>query len=82
MTISTLLAAVRRFLASAGGPLARGAWCRKQRRHLRSAGGSVVWVRGDALPWARWGARHGFFDVELMDGLAYLRPQVVASPRR
>ena len=82
MTISAFLAAVRRLLAPAGGHFGRRTWCRLQRHHLRTRGGSVVWVRADALPWVRWGARHGFFDVEFMDGLAYLRPQVVAGPRR
>jgi len=33
----------------------------------------VVWVRGDSLPWAEWGARHGYFEVQRMDGLPYLR---------
>lgn len=58
---------------SVWSPLARGAWCRKQRRHLRVPGHAVVWVRGDVLPWAQWGARRGYFDVEQMDGLSYLR---------
>lgn len=74
MTISTFLAAVRRQLfGSAWGPLARGAWCRKQRRHLGVPGHSVVWVRGDAVPWAEWGARRGYFEVQHMDGMSYLR---------
>jgi hypothetical protein len=53
--------------------LARGAWCRRQRRHLRIAGHAVVWVRGPNVPWAEWGARRGYFEVERMDGIAYLR---------
>lgn len=53
--------------------LARGAWCRKQRRQLRNPGHRVVWVRGPAVPWAEWGARRGYFDIERMDGIAYLR---------
>jgi hypothetical protein len=53
--------------------LARGSWCRRQRRHLRTPGHSVVWVRGPNVPWAEWGARRGYFDVERMDGIAYLR---------
>jgi hypothetical protein len=32
-----------------------------------------VWVRGDAVPWAEWGARRGYFEVQQMDGLSYLR---------
>jgi hypothetical protein len=54
-------------------PVARGAWCRKQRRHLRVPGHSAVWVRRDEVPWATWGERHGYFEVQRMDGLAYLR---------
>jgi hypothetical protein len=74
MTIAALLKAVRKHLfGSAWGPFARGAWCRKQRRHLRVPGHSVVWVRGDAVPWAEWGARRGYFEVQQMDGLSYLR---------
>jgi hypothetical protein len=66
------LAVLARML-SGWSPLARGAWCRKQRRRLRIRGHSVVWIRGDAVPWAQWGARHGYFEVEQMDGLSYLR---------
>jgi hypothetical protein len=74
MTIPQLLAALHRHLfGSAWGPFGRGAWCRKQRRRLRAPGHSVVWVRGDAVPWAEWGARHGYFEVQRMSGLAYLR---------
>jgi hypothetical protein len=74
ITLSAILAAVRKHLfGSAWDPLARGAWCRKQRRHLRGSGHSVVWVRGNAVPWAEWGAQHGYFEVQRMDGLPYLR---------
>jgi hypothetical protein len=52
---------------------ARRAWCRKQRRELGIRGHSVVWVRGAVVPWAEWGARRGYFEVERMDGLPYLR---------
>jgi hypothetical protein len=80
MTISAFLAVVWRGLSgSALGPLARGVWCRKQRRNLKLPGHSVVWVRGDAVRWAEWGARHGYFDVEQMDGLSYLRALVPAG---
>ncbi len=79
MTMSAFLAAVRRHLfGSAWSPLARVAWCRKQRRHLRVPGHAVVWVRGDAVPWAEWGARRGYFEVQHMDGLSYLR--ALAAP--
>jgi hypothetical protein len=74
MTMSALLAAVQRhLLGAAWNPLARGAWCRRQRRHLSTPGHSVVWLRGDALSWAEWGARRGYFEVQQMDGLSYLR---------
>jgi hypothetical protein len=74
MTLSALIAAVRgRLSGSRWDPTARNAWCRKQRRHLDVPGSSVVWVRGEALPWAEWGARHGYFEVQRMDGLPYLR---------
>jgi hypothetical protein len=74
MTIPELLEAVRTHLfGSAWDPLARGAWCRKQRRNLRVPGQPVVWVRGAAVPWAEWGARRGYFEVERMGRLSYLR---------
>jgi len=73
MTISEFLVAVRNQLfGSAWDPVARGAWCRKQRRHLGLPGHAVLWVRGSAVPWAEWGARHGYFAVEHMNGLPYL----------
>jgi hypothetical protein len=54
--------------------LARRSWCRTQRRQLRLRGRSVVWVRAPSnVLWAEWGARRGYFDVERMDGIAYLR---------
>ena len=74
MTLSAILDEIQRQLFGAGfGPLARGAWCRKQRRHLSVPGHSVVWIRGQTLPWAEWGARRGYFEVQQMDGLSYLR---------
>lgn len=74
MTFSAILAAVRKHvLGSALDPLVRGAWCREQRRHLGVPGSSVVWVRGEAVAWAEWGARRGYFEVQRLDGLSYLR---------
>lgn len=74
MTVSTLLAAVgEQLLGATWVPLARGAWCRKQRRLLGASGHTVVWVRGDAVSWAEWGARQGYFEVLHMNGLPYLR---------
>jgi hypothetical protein len=69
MTVTTFFDTVQRLLA--WSPWTRGVWCRKQRHVL--AGGSVVWVRSETLPWAEWGARRGYFEVEYMDGLPYLR---------
>lgn len=63
----------------AWAPGARGAWCRTQRRRLRSSSGAVIWVRGPALPWAEWGARRGYFAVEYMDDVAYL--QALPGPK-
>jgi hypothetical protein len=74
MTLSALLTAVRSQLSgSSWNPLARLAWCRKQRRDLGRPGHSVVWLRGGALSWADWGERRGYFEVARMDGLPYLR---------
>lgn len=74
MAFSELLAAVRsQFGGSGWNPLARAVWCRKQRLHLAVPGHAVVWVRGATLPWAEWGARRGYFEVQRMDGLSYLR---------
>jgi hypothetical protein len=80
MTLSELIAAVqKRLFGPAFGPLARGAWCRKQRHHLSVPGHAVVWVRGETLPWAEWGAQRGYFEVQQMDGLSYLRRLDVPS---
>lgn len=77
MSLARWVATVRDRLAEVvqtWAPGARGGWCRNQRRRLRaSSDAAVVWVRGSALPWAEWGARRGYFAVEHMDGLVYLR---------
>jgi hypothetical protein len=74
VTPSQFLARARELLVRPIWDLvARGSWCRRQRRHLRDPRHSVVWVRGPDVLWAEWGARRGYFDVERMDGLAYLR---------
>jgi hypothetical protein len=79
MTIWTLLATVRdQLFGPAWDPVARLAWCRRQRRQLGIPGQAVVWVRGAAVPWAEWGERHGYFEVRRMDGLPYLR--ALAAP--
>lgn len=74
MTFSAFISVLRGIFSGAPlDPLARGAWCRKQRLHLSVPGHPVVWIRGDALTWAEWGARRGYFEVGRMDGLPYLR---------
>ncbi len=60
-------------LGTGPGGWARLAWCLRQRRALAGPAGKVVWVRGAELGWATWGAGHGLFEIEHMDGLAYLR---------
>jgi len=78
-TMVAFLVKVRdRLLGAAGGPLARGAWCRTQRRALRVPGQAVVWVRREAVPWAEWGAERGYFELQHMSGLPYLR--LLGSP--
>lgn len=76
MSAAALFAAFGRRVTDAvlaWAPGGRRTWCRRHRRRLRSCDGSVIWVRGRALDWAKWGARRGYFTVEYMDGLAYLR---------
>jgi hypothetical protein len=76
MKVPAFLVAVQKLLSDAvrkWGPWGRGAWCRKQRRALRTGGRPVLWVRGDAVPWAEWGGRNGYFEVDYMGALPYLR---------
>jgi hypothetical protein len=63
----------RRILGWVGGPVGRVEWCRAQRHSLRDPARLVVWVHRESMPWALWGARRGYFELERMDGLAYLR---------
>jgi hypothetical protein len=73
-TLTAAVAAMRRhLLGGVDDVLARAVWCRRQRRHLRVPGNPVVWVRGRAVPWAEWGARRGYFEVQSMGNLPYLR---------
>jgi len=49
-------------------------WCAEQRSRLRLLDPRVVWVRdGEKVPWAFWGAEHGFFELEWAYRLPYLR---------
>jgi len=73
-TLKDLVEAARtHLLRPVWGLVARGFWCRAQRRRLRLPEAAVVWVRGGAVPWAEWGGRRGYFDVERVNKLAYLR---------
>jgi hypothetical protein len=73
MTLGAMLVAARDLLVAPVWPaLARGAWCRSQRRLLLVPGHGVLWVRPDAIPWAEWGAQRGYFELGRMDGLPYL----------
>ena len=81
MTLMAMLAVAKRrvldtILAWAIWP--RAAWCRKQRHLLSAPGARVVWVRGESVPWATWGAQRGYFEMRYMNGLAYLR--MVGAP--
>jgi hypothetical protein len=70
-------------LAPGRGGWARLAWCIRQQRALTGRAGKVVWVRAAELGWATWGAGHGLFAIERMDGLAYLHmPERAARGRR
>jgi hypothetical protein len=84
MTMSRLLSVAQRRLRDlfqTAGPWSRGAWCRRQRRHLGTAAGRVVWIRGAPVSWAEWGARRGYFDIQYMDGLPYLRASGAPASR-
>ena len=59
-------------VAPAWPGLARGLWCRRQRLILGTPGSGVLWVRPEAMAWAEWGARRGYFDLGRMDDLHYL----------
>jgi len=81
MTFVTFLVAVRNLLTGgAWDPLARGAWCRRQRGVLGVPGHPVVWVGREAVAWAEWGAAHGYFDLERMDGLPCLSAAAAPAP--
>jgi hypothetical protein len=54
--------------------LARRAWCAEQRSRLCARGPKVIWVNdAEKVPWALWGADHGFFEVEWAYRMPYLR---------
>jgi hypothetical protein len=54
--------------------LGRRSWCRKQRSRLHALDRRIVWIHdGEKMPWAFWGARKGFFELEWAGRLPYLR---------
>ncbi len=78
------MTAFRRALLVAALPgwleLSRRWWCAEQRSRLRRLGSSVAWLHdGEKIPWARWGAENGFFELEWADGLPYLRSVATAG---
>jgi hypothetical protein len=60
--------------------LARRAWCAEQRSRLRARDPKVIWVNdGEKVPWALWGADHGFFEVEWAHRMPYLRAEAAVE---
>lgn len=58
--------------------LGRRSWCTKQRSRLRALDRRVVSVHdGEKMPWALWGADHGFFELEWAGRLSYMRAAAV-----
>lgn len=81
MSVTALVAALLANAIPGWHGLARRSWCTKQRRRLRSLDPRqrVLWVHdGDKVPWALWGADHGFFEVEWAGHLPYLRALAVS----
>jgi hypothetical protein len=78
-TLRALVVSLRDLLLGpAWGPLARFAWCRRQRGLLRVHGHPVVWVGREAVPWAEWGAARGYFALQHMSGIPYLMSALAA----
>ncbi len=76
MTGSAFVAALLATAIPGWRELARRTWCMKQRSRLHALDPKrkVVWVHdGEKMPWALWGANHGFFELEWANRLPYLR---------
>ncbi|HEY6101151.1 MAG TPA: hypothetical protein VIW03_17070 [Anaeromyxobacter sp.] len=74
MTATAFMAAVLAIAIPGWRELARRSWCTKQRSRLHAHSRRVVWVHdGEKMPWALWGADHGFFELEWAGRLPYLR---------
>ena len=39
----------------------------------------MVWVKQETVPWAEWGAQHGYFELDRMDGIPYLSAMARAA---
>jgi hypothetical protein len=73
VTPTTFVAALLANAMPGWRSLGRRSWCTKQRIKLR-AHKTIVWLHdGEKVPWALWGADHGFFEVEWAGRLPYLR---------
>jgi hypothetical protein len=73
VTPTTFVAALLANAMPGWRSLGRRSWCTKQRSTLRSHK-KIVWLHdGEKVPWALWGADHGFFEVEWAGRLPYLR---------
>jgi len=73
MTVAAFIAALTNAIPGLR-ELSRRSWCTKQRSRLRTLDRKIVWVHdGEKVPWALWGADHGFFELEWAGRLPYLR---------
>ena len=74
MTAGAFLETVLATLIPGWRALARRSWCAKQRHRLHALDRKIVWIHdGEKMPWALWGAEHGFFELEWANRLPYLR---------
>lgn len=74
MTVTAFVAALLATAIPGWRDLGRRSWCAEQRSRLHALAPRVVWVHdGEKMPWALWGAGHGFFELEWADRLPYLR---------
>ncbi len=74
MTMTAFLDALLATVIPGWRALGRLSWCTKQRSRARAIAPRVVWVHdGEKMPWALWGADHGFFELEWANRLPYLR---------
>jgi hypothetical protein len=75
MTVSAFVGSLLAIAIPGWRQLARRAWCAEQRTRLSARAAQVIWVNdGEKVPWALWGADHGFFELEWAYRMPYLRP--------